>query len=121
MLDAPGSSRKPGSESTTRDEEDPERAVHCRLCAAEVARLGDRRRLGPSAVHTFVNPQGQVFELVCFSAAAGATAVGPASLEFTWFPDHAWRLALCRSCGVQLGWHFDGPAQFWGLDRKRIV
>lgn len=103
------------------DEQRSERVVRCRRCEAEVARLGDRVVIGSGELHTFVNPSGEVFELVCFARADGAVAVGTPTLEYTWFPDHSWRGALCRSCGAQLGWRFDGAAVFWGLIRRALA
>ena len=116
MLDAARSRGQP----TLDDDERVERVVRCRACEHTVAKLGDRVTIGAGDLHTFVNPQGQVFELVCFSHAAGAVASGKPSLEFTWFPGHAWRYARCRRCGVQLGWRFEGPALFWGLIRHAL-
>jgi hypothetical protein len=116
MLDAPRSRKDPEHELG----DEPEGVVVCAACEAEVARVDDRVTIGAGDLHTFVNPQGQVFELVCFERAAGAVACGRASREFSWFPGHAWRFALCRACGRQLGWHFEGPAVFWGLDRKAL-
>ncbi|NJK31757.1 MAG: hypothetical protein HC927_04670 [Deltaproteobacteria bacterium] len=118
MLDATRPRRAPNDE--LRQGPEPERAVRCGACDATIARLGDRTVIGPSDLHTFVNPRGEVFELVCFAKAEGAAALGRGTLEFTWFPGHAWRFAICRACGVQLGWHYEGPTRFWGLDRARL-
>ncbi len=94
--------------------------MRCRSCDAELARSSDRISVGASDLHTFVNPQGEVFELVCFAQAEGAIAVGRPTLEFTWFPGHAWRFCMCRSCGAQLGWHYEGAVRFWGLIRAAL-
>jgi hypothetical protein len=102
------------------DEVDEARAVRCIVCEREVARLGDRVQVGGGELHTFVNPQGQVFELVCFAKAEGVVALGEPTLEFTWFPGHAWRFGLCRACGAQIGWHYQGPSSFWGLVRTAL-
>lgn len=102
------------------DDQKPERVVLCGACGHEVARVADRVVVGPGDLHTFVNPAGEVFELVCFSRADGVAAFGEPSLAFTWFPGHTWRYAGCRSCGVQLGWRFEGPQIFWGLNRRAL-
>ncbi len=101
------------------DDRDPP-LVCCRRCDAVVARSSDRVVIGAGDLHTFVNPQGEVFELVCFAHADGAIAVGEATLAYTWFPGHAWRYAMCRSCAVQLGWRYDGATSFWGLHRAAL-
>lgn len=94
--------------------------VFCRRCDAVVARTSDRVMTGPDDLHTFVNPRGEVFDLVCFFRADGAVTVGEPTLEYTWFPGHAWRFAMCRSCAVQLGWRYDGAPGFWGLIRAGL-
>jgi hypothetical protein len=116
VLDQAG--RKP--EARLDDEERAEPLVCCRRCDAEVARTSDRVVIGPGDLHTFVNPRGEVFELVCFARADGAVAVGEATLEYTWFPGHAWRFAMCRSCAAQLGWRYEGVNRFWGLIRTAL-
>jgi hypothetical protein len=111
MLDAV----RPRATREQKDEAGDERVVRCCVCEREVARLRDRVQVGDGELHTFVNPQGQVFELVCFARAEGAVAIGEPTLEFTWFPGHAWRYGRCRTCGVQLGWFYEGASSFWGL------
>lgn len=103
------------------DASTPDPVVRCATCSREIARLADRIATEPDELHTFVNPQGEVFELVRFSQADGAAAFGRSSLEFTWYPGHAWRYAGCRGCGAQLGWRFEGPACFWGLVRRSLL
>lgn len=102
------------------DDAGDERVVVCRACKAAVARYEDRVVIGGGDLHTFVNPQGQVFELLCFARAQGAVGIGEGTLAYTWFPGHAWRVAVCRACGVQLGWRYDGAALFWGLIRDAL-
>ena len=116
MLDAPPSLR----DASARGAGAPEAWVRCCRCTAEVARLADRVSVGEGELHTFVNPAGEVFELVCFAAAAGALAHGQASREFTWFPGYAWSFARCRGCAAQLGWRYVGPSVFWGLARRAL-
>lgn len=44
-------------------------------------------------------------------------------MVWTWFPGRAWRIALCRGCGVHLGWSFEKEAMppFFGLVKDRLV
>lgn len=69
-----------------------------------------------------MNPAGLLFHIGCFDSAIGCRLIGPASLEYAWFPGFAWRLALCGQCGVQLGWHFRNEelAGFYGLILDRL-
>lgn len=102
------------------DEARRERVVCCIKCDAIVARTSDRVVIGSGDLHTFVNPQGNIFELICFARAEGAVAIGSPTLEYTWFPGHAWRAGLCRACAAQLGWRYDGASSFWGLIRTAL-
>jgi hypothetical protein len=88
--------------------------------AAHLSASGREALAEPDELHTFVNPQGDVFELVRFSRADGAAAFGESSMQFTWYPGHAWRYAGCRGCGAQLGWRFEGASSFWGLVRTAL-
>ena len=116
MLDS--TRRAPERGASLRDE----RLLLCRACEAEVARTDDRVTIGAGDLHTFVNPQGQVFELVCLDRADGAVALGEPTLAYTWFPGYAWCYAYCLRCTRQLGWYFDGQAGgFWGLDRAALL
>ena len=111
---------RPRHDPSAADASASEPVVRCAACSREIARLADRIAIEPNELHTFVNPQGNVFELARFSRADGAAAFGRPSLEFTWYPGHAWRYASCRGCGAQLGWRFEGASSFWGLVRTSL-
>lgn len=97
------------------------RAYHCAACTTRICDESDAVAAGPRT-HRFTNPAGYTFDVACFTAAPGCRAVGEPTLEHTWFPGHAWRVALCRNCGAQLGWHFsDGDSPFFGLIVTRLV
>ncbi len=120
-LDAPSRQRR-SSPDADHDERSAERGrVRCAACDHVVAFADDRTSVGDAGLHTFVNPAGEVFELVLFARAEGAAAVGRPTLEYTWFPGHAWTFARCRSCAAQLGWRYQGPTHFWGLITRAIV
>jgi hypothetical protein len=42
---------------------------------------------------------------------------------WSWFPGRAWQIALCKRCGVHVGWSFHAgeAAPFHALVRDRIV
>lgn len=70
------------------------------------------------------NPAGLVFRIGCFREAPGVAEFGPTTTEFTWFRGYAWSIGLCRSCGVHLGWRYEGslePAVFFGLVKAQLV
>ena len=121
MPDSP----RPRHDPSPTDASAPDPVVRCAACSREIARLADRIAAAPDELHTFMNPQGEVFELVRFARADGARAFGRPSHQFSWYPGHAWRYAGCRGCGAQLGWCFEGagaegPSHFWGLVRGAL-
>jgi hypothetical protein len=96
------------------DEDDP---IRCRNCREALAPRSARIDLSP---HTFVNPDGLVFELLGVREAPGSTTVGRPTLYWTWFAGYAWQVALCRGCGAHVGWAYSGESRFCGLIRDRV-
>ncbi|MDF1551421.1 MAG: cereblon family protein [Deferrisomatales bacterium] len=73
-------------------------------------------------MHDRTNPFGVAFTFGCFTEAPGAEPVGEATTRHSWFAGQAWRLALCRACGIHLGWQFEGDAPgFFGLILDRLT
>jgi hypothetical protein len=100
-----------------------EDAVVCRECLHEITSSSERKLVDGAHAHTFANPQGIVFEIVCYRDAWGCGYVGPASSEFTWFAGYMWRIAVCAHCHVHLGWRFSAPdgQGFHGLITDRLI
>jgi hypothetical protein len=114
------------ADAAARDE--TERHLRCRSCGAKVADPGSLFAATDGRVrHVFANPSGKVFEILTLLVAKGLVLYGPPSLEFTWFPGHAWRVALCAQCGTHLGWSFEAasegvtPPLFFGLLTSELV
>lgn len=96
-------------------------ALVCTSCLNTVTLRDHAVSINGSHTHTFFNPQGIVFELGCFREASGCLVMGEATSEFTWFPDSVWRFALCRKCGIHLGWHYElRESEFYGLILARL-
>lgn len=70
--------------------------------------------------HTFRNPQGYSFHVLCYSDAPGAADVGDSTTEASWFPEYAWTFAICMQCHNHLGWWYKGPDRFAGLIATRL-
>ncbi len=100
------------------------RPIRCAHCGQQVSTADQRIDQASSHAHRFENPAGMVFRIGCFRHAPGCRRVGEATLEWTWFPGHAWSLALCIRCGTHLGWSY-GPgamgAAFFGLILDRLA
>jgi filamentous hemagglutinin family protein len=104
---------------TTKDEE--EKAVVCRVCLHRISTVEKQISVDGAHTHTFFNPAGIVFEIICFSMAPGCAVYGNASSEFSWFSGFTWRLALCANCRTHLGWFFESSdSSFFGLILKKL-
>ena len=96
-------------------------ALVCTSCLNTITLRDHAVRINGSHTHTFFNPQGIVFELGCFREASGCLVMGEATSEFTWFADSVWQFALCRKCGIHLGWHYEmRESRFYGLILDRL-
>ncbi len=113
----------PAEEVEDKKADEPEALILCRNCSHAIAHPKDRVERNGVHRHTFANPHGIVYEILCFRAAEGAAASGPATNEFTWFKGYRWRVAVCRACLVHLGWLFiaDGGDRFYGLIEDRLI
>ena len=98
--------------------------ILCAHCGQTVSTSSQRIDCAGAHEHRFENPAGFAFRIGCFRHAPGCRCVGEATLEWTWFPGHAWSVALCRRCGQHLGWGY-GPGAtgdaFFGLILDRLA
>jgi hypothetical protein len=125
--------RKPESEGTipvtehlpeTDREPGAEDNIFCRSCGQAITKASERIQMSGSHRHTFTNPHGFTFEIGCFRTADGCVCVGPATAEHTWFAGFMWRIAVCASCRIHMGWRFtaaDPAAAFNGLILNRLA
>ena len=95
------------------DGDDSGRRLVCASCGHLITHPRERIEVAGAHRHTFANPHGFVYHIGCFAAAAGCVAIGPPSMEFPWFPGHAWQIAICGRCGVHLGWAFRSEQRFF--------
>lgn len=100
------------------------RRIRCARCGHAVCAAEQRIDRAGAHEHRFENPAGFSYRIGCFRHAPGCRCVGDATLEWTWFPGHAWSVALCRRCGAHLGWGY-GPGAtggaFFGLILDRLA
>jgi len=74
-----------------------------------------------------VNPSGIEFDFHSFGSRAGAIALGEATEEHTWFAGYRRRIALCRTCGLHMGRHYEAvlrserSREFWGILASNLV
>jgi hypothetical protein len=111
------------AEPRVKTKKAPEDAIVCRQCLHVITSSAERRDINGAHAHTFANPEGIIFQIVCYRSAWGCGYVGPASREFTWFAGYVWRIAVCANCHIHLGWRFsasDGHF-FHGLITSRLI
>jgi hypothetical protein len=118
-----------GEEPGTAPEGGPtlrtEEVVRCASCGHVLAH--ERHGIAPGGrhAHTFVNPSGMEFTIRCFREADGCAGWGETSSFWSWFPGHAWRVALCGACSAHVGWSFTPPSGdarvFFGLIVDRLA
>ncbi|MDX1654007.1 MAG: cereblon family protein [Candidatus Competibacteraceae bacterium] len=106
----------------TRRREGPRQPLLCAACRQPVTDAAQRTQRDGSHEHRFTNPHGITFRVGCFRQAPGAAALDPATGQWSWFSGYRWRLTICRSCGVHLGWDYQGEGDyFFGLILDRLV
>jgi hypothetical protein len=94
----------------------------CRSCGHPITSPTARAAVDGAHEHTRINPAGIEYRIGCFHAAPGCAVVGEETEFYSWFPGHAWRIAICRGCSAHLGWAFRaGERRFHGLIVERLV
>jgi hypothetical protein len=94
-----------------------QQTVRCRNCGFEIT--SPSFAIEPHE-HTFRNPAGYSFHVLCYSDAPGAAELGDLTTEASWFAGHAWSFAICRQCRNHLGWWYSGSKRFAGLIATRL-
>ena len=98
------------------------KSVVCRNCGQVITTVASVSSPDGSRTHTFFNPAGIVYEIICFSTAPGCLVQGPASSEFCWFAGFTWRLAFCGNCLTHLGWFYESrDSSFFGLILRKLA
>jgi len=93
----------------------------CLLCYKKIASDKDRFLFNNHSEFQFANPNGNIFDIITFITANGCREMGVPTIEFTWFPGHAWSFAVCNRCGLHLGWKYLGKHSFYGLIKSRLI
>lgn len=104
--------------------EEPSREsyLRCRRCHQIITSTSEMIEASGCHQHTFVNPEGLLFEIGCFRKAIGCWYIGPATEEFTWFKGFQWKVAVCSRCLIHLGWFYvsSDNESFHGLIIDRL-
>ena len=98
-----------------------EEKILCQVCQHQITSHENKIEVNGQHEHVLSNPCGIVFEIGCFSGAAGCVNYGPSTSEHTWFAGYSWRFALCANCLTHLGWFFQSESDgFYGLILKKL-
>jgi hypothetical protein len=98
------------------------KALICKFCGHEITSRAESFAMNGSHTHTFINPAGISYRIGCFKTAKGCVVAGESTTEYTWFPGHAWRYAVCGQCVAHLGWYYSaGGRGFFGLILENLV
>lgn len=112
----------PWLEGQTQAQQQPEKILCCRECQNQVTRPRYAISVAGRHEHTFRNPAGYSFHVLCFSQAEGSLRAGEPTAEASWFADTCWCFALCARCHAHLGWWYSGPTgSFVGLIATRLI
>jgi len=107
------------------DEKEPRKKelILCRQCLQIITGPSEIIEVQGAHRHTFVNPQGILFEIGCFRSAKGCGYLGPATYEWSWFKGFKWRVAVCSRCLTHVGWLYisSGDKRFNGLILNRLI
>lgn len=100
----------------------PDPTVRCQQCQHPITSRSQAIQVQGAHEHTFRNPAGYSFHVLCFRNAAGALRIGTPTPEATWFASYSWSFAVCEECQQHLGWFYDGPEDgFAGLIATRLL
>ncbi|MDP6396055.1 MAG: cereblon family protein [Desulfobacterales bacterium] len=119
---------KAESDRSTEDETEKrpsgnDKFIVCRQCRQIITSPAERIEMEGVHRHTFTNPHGIVYQIGCFKSVTGCGYAGPASDEWSWFKGFSWRVAVCGTCLLHVGWLFVSKSgyRFSGLILDRIV
>lgn len=114
--------KKPAVKRSAATRSKKEKRLFCAACRHPVTHQDQRIPVQGAHEHRCTNPHGITYHIGCFHEAAGCATIGEATLENTWFPGYAWRIALCANCRVHLGWRFQSPDDYFhGLIVARLT
>lgn len=119
----PESGQEVGEAPRATEKPDEEPGIVCRNCGHIITKPSEQIAVQGAHRHTFANPEGIVFEIVCFKQAEGCRYSGTPTEEWSWFRGFRWKFAFCGKCFQQIGWLFvaDSASTFNGLIADRLL
>jgi len=97
-------------------------AIICRACNNLITFPDKQITVEGKHKHTFKNPANIIYHIGCYSEAQGCSQIGNPVLNYTWFPDYAWSIAVCLNCFSHLGWFYQSlDNSFYGLILDNVI
>lgn len=112
------SKTRPSIEPEEKTRVESQKSVRCKSCGYEIT---DQALAIEPHEHTFRNPGGYSFHILCYSDAPGAADAGEPTTEASWFAGYNWTFAICKQCHIHLGWWYNGSDRFAGLIATRLM
>lgn len=112
------SKTRPSIEPKEKTGVESQKSVRCKSCGYEIT---DPALAIEPHEHTFRNPGGYSFHVLCYSDAPGAADAGEPTTEASWFAGYNWTFAICKQCHIHLGWWYNGSDRFAGLIATRLM
>lgn len=98
-----------------------EKWLICRRCKQLITSESDAININEQHIHTFMNPAGIIYTFGCFQNAKGCVSDGKSTLEYSWFRNYSWQIALCSGCHEHLGWFFQNGQKFFALILDKLM
>ena len=110
-------------EEKRREQEEEKRYFLCKFCKNRITSADHVIEISGSHRHVCTNPEGDIFSIGCFAEADGCASTKRWFLKFTWFAGFSWRVAVCSTCFVQLGWEYQAAEgrSFFGLILDQLL
>jgi hypothetical protein len=120
-MNEPGADELVSEKDVAETEED--RPVRCASCLHPLSSIAARTKVSGKHAHTFLNPAGIEFRVLCYRSAPGCSGWGERSAVWTWFPGFAWQAALCAGCAEHVGWSFvsEADSSFFAFIDERVL
>lgn len=103
----------------------PDEAVLCAACAHALTHRSKAIDVGGAHEHTFRNPAGYSYHVLCYTEASGSHRVGIPASEASWFAGYDWCFAICGQCHEHVGWWYvpreKEKTSFAGLIATRLI
>ena len=101
--------------------EEENKKLLCTQCRNHVTSITETISVNGAQSHTFTNPAGVTYNILCYQVAPGCDVVGERTAEYSWFSGYEWQYAICKGCSEHMGWLFSNEHAFFALISNKLV